>query len=109
MTAIASPATPASAPFSLKDFLSSFMLLELFKGMAVTGRYMFRRKITVQFPEEKTPASRDFGGFMPCAVMKTGKSAALPASCVRQFVQPWQSRLNQMFGKTVLGVPRATT
>ena len=51
MTAIASPAAPVSAPFSLKDFLSSFMLLELFKGMAVTGRYMFRRKITVQFPE----------------------------------------------------------
>ena len=62
MTAITSPAAPASAPFSLKDFLSSFMLLELFKGMAVTGRYMFRRKITVQFPEEKTPAGPRFRG-----------------------------------------------
>ena len=42
-----------AAPFSLKDFLSSFMLIELFKGMAVTGRYLFRRKVTIQFPEEK--------------------------------------------------------
>jgi NADH-quinone oxidoreductase subunit I len=48
--------------FSLKDFLSSFMLTELFKGMALTGKYMFSRKITVQFPEEKTPLSPRFRG-----------------------------------------------
>jgi len=52
-----------SAPaFSLKDFLSSFLLLELMKGMALTGRYLFRRKVTVQFPEEKTPLSPRFRG-----------------------------------------------
>ena len=54
-------ATP-SAPFSLKDFLSSFMLFELFKGLAITGKYAFARKITVQFPEEKTPLSPRFRG-----------------------------------------------
>ena len=41
----------------IKDFLSSFMLGELFKGMALTGRHFLSRKITVQFPEEKTPLS----------------------------------------------------
>ena len=51
-----------SSPFSLKDFLSSFMLIELFKGLAVTGKYAFSRKITVQFPEEKTPMSPRFRG-----------------------------------------------
>lgn len=54
-------ATP-SAPFSLKDFLGSFMLFELFKGLAITGKYAFSRKITVQFPEEKTPLSPRFRG-----------------------------------------------
>ena len=49
-----------SAVASFKDFASSFMLTELFKGMALTGKYMFRRKITVQFPEEKTPAEPTF-------------------------------------------------
>jgi NADH-quinone oxidoreductase subunit I len=54
---------PQAAPgFSLKDFLSSFMLIELFKGLAVTGRYAFKRKITIQFPEEKTPLSPRFRG-----------------------------------------------
>ncbi len=51
-----------SAPFSWRDFLSSFMLTELFKGMMLTGKYMFARKITIQFPEEKTPASPRFRG-----------------------------------------------
>jgi NADH-quinone oxidoreductase subunit I len=53
---------PAPSAFSLKDFLGSFMLFELFKGMAITGKYMFARKITVQFPEEKTPLSPRFRG-----------------------------------------------
>ena len=52
----------AATPFSIKDFFKSFMLWELAKGMALTGRYTFRRKITVQFPEEKTPLSPRFRG-----------------------------------------------
>lgn len=52
---------PSSA-FSLKDFLSSFMLVELFKGLRITGKYFWARKITVQFPEEKTPLSPRFRG-----------------------------------------------
>jgi NADH-quinone oxidoreductase subunit I len=48
--------------FSIRDFLYSFLLIELFKGLALTGRYLFRRKVTVQFPEEKTPLSPRFRG-----------------------------------------------
>ena len=54
--------TLAVSNFSLKDFLKSFMLFELVKGMALTGRYAFRRKVTLQFPEEKTPLSPRFRG-----------------------------------------------
>jgi len=45
-----------------KQFLSSLMLVELLKGMLLTGRYFFARKITVQYPEEKTPQSNRFRG-----------------------------------------------
>ncbi len=44
------------------DFLRSFLLLELLRGLALTGRHLFARKITVQFPEEKTPVSPRFRG-----------------------------------------------
>ncbi len=46
----------------IKNFFKTFLLFELLKGMALTGRYMFARKITVQFPEEKTPQSPRFRG-----------------------------------------------
>ena len=52
----------ASATSSFKDFVSGFMLLELFKGMKLTGRHFLSKKITVQFPEEKTPLSPRFRG-----------------------------------------------
>lgn len=47
---------------AVKDFFGSVVLLELFKGMALTGRHFFARKITIQFPEEKTPQSNRFRG-----------------------------------------------
>ena len=46
----------------VKDFIGSMMLTELIKGLALTGKYMFSRKITVQYPEEKTPMSPRFRG-----------------------------------------------
>jgi len=39
-----------SALTAVKDFTSSFLLTELFKGIAITGKHFFARKITVQFP-----------------------------------------------------------
>ena len=45
-----------------KDVLDSFMLGELLKGLRLTGRYLFARKVTVMFPEEKTPQSPRFRG-----------------------------------------------
>ena len=47
---------------TIRDFFKTFMLIELVKGMALTGRHLFARKITVQFPEEKTPQSPRFRG-----------------------------------------------
>jgi NADH-quinone oxidoreductase subunit I len=46
----------------IRDFFSTFLLFELVKGMALTGRHLFARKITIQFPEEKTPQSPRFRG-----------------------------------------------
>jgi NADH-quinone oxidoreductase subunit I len=45
-----------------RDLIKSFSLGELRQGLAVTLRYMFAPKITIQYPEEKTPASPRFRG-----------------------------------------------
>lgn len=47
---------------SIAHFIKSFTFWELLKGLSITGRYLFKRKITVQYPEEKTPMSPRFRG-----------------------------------------------
>ena len=51
-----------TAATAVRQFFASLMLRELFKGLALTGRHLFERKITVLFPEEKTPQSPRFRG-----------------------------------------------
>ena len=46
----------------ITQFFGSLLLIELLRGMMLTGRHLFARKITIQFPEEKTPASPRFRG-----------------------------------------------
>lgn len=43
-------------------YAGSFFLFEILKGLWVTLRYLFSRKVTVQYPEEKTPVSPRFRG-----------------------------------------------
>jgi NADH-quinone oxidoreductase subunit I len=47
---------------NIYHYLKSFLFMELLKGMRVTGHYLFGRKITIQYPEEKTPQSPRFRG-----------------------------------------------
>ena len=46
----------------VRDFFNTYLLVELWKGLWVTGGNMFARKVTVHFPEEKTPQSGRFRG-----------------------------------------------
>jgi len=45
-----------------RDYIGSLFLKELIKGLALTGRHFFRRKLTQMFPEERTPLSPRFRG-----------------------------------------------
>ncbi len=46
----------------IRQYFQSLLLWELVKGLQLTGKYLFRRKITVQYPEEKAPMSPRFRG-----------------------------------------------
>lgn len=48
----------------IKHYVRSFLLLELLSGLKLTGKYFFKKKITVQFPEEHTPISPRFRGLL---------------------------------------------
>ena len=43
-------------------YFKSLFLLELLKGLALTGKYMFKPKYTMRYPMEKIPQSNRFRG-----------------------------------------------
>jgi len=47
---------------TLKRTLYSLFPFELVRGLMLTGRHLFTRKITVQYPDERTPQSPRFRG-----------------------------------------------
>jgi NADH-quinone oxidoreductase subunit I len=47
---------------SIQHYIKSFLLWELLQGLRLTGRHLFSRKITIQYPDEKTPMSPRFRG-----------------------------------------------
>jgi len=46
----------------LIQYIKSFSFWDLLHGMRVTGIYFFKKKFTIQYPEEKTPTSPRFRG-----------------------------------------------
>ena len=47
---------------SISAYFKSLLLWELIQGLRLTGRRLFDRKVTIQYPEEKTPMSPRFRG-----------------------------------------------
>lgn len=47
---------------NVQQYLKSFMLWELLLGLRLTVQNLFTRKVTIQFPEERTPQSPRFRG-----------------------------------------------
>ncbi len=46
----------------LAQYIKSFSFWDLLSGMRVTGKYFWKTKFTIQYPEEKTPTSPRFRG-----------------------------------------------
>lgn len=47
-----------------RHYLRSFLLIDLLLGLKLTGKYFFKKKVTIQFPEEATPLSPRFRGLL---------------------------------------------
>ena len=49
---------------NIRHYLRSFLLIDLLLGLKLTGKYFFKKKTTIQFPEEETPLSPRFRGLL---------------------------------------------
>lgn len=61
----------------VRYYVRSFLLWELMQGLAVTGKYFFKKKITLQFPEEKTPLSPRFRGMLALRRYSNGEERCI--------------------------------
>ena len=46
----------------IRSFFKTYLLAEMLQGLWVTWRAMWQRKVTVNYPEEKTPQSFRYRG-----------------------------------------------
>jgi NADH-quinone oxidoreductase subunit I len=46
----------------LAQYIKSLAFWDLLGGMRITGKYFWKKKFTIQYPEEKTPTSPRFRG-----------------------------------------------
>jgi len=81
----------------IQRYTRSLLLWELLKGLAVTGRHLFVRKFTIQYPEEKTPQSPRFKGLHALRRYPNGEErciacklceAVCPACCITIEAEP---------------------
>jgi len=75
----------------LKRLVKSYLLWELLIGLKLTFKHLFSRKVTIQFPEEKTPISTRFRGLHALRRYPNGEErciacklceAVCPAQCI---------------------------
>ena len=73
------------------NIIKTLTLIDLFQGLIVTLKNFFRRKVTVQYPEVKTPISNRFRGKLALMKYENGEerciacklcSAVCPANAI---------------------------
>lgn len=74
-----------------------FILFDLLCGLSITGRYAFRKKFTIQYPEEETPISPRFKGMLALRRYENGEERCIgcrlcesvcPALAISMDVEP---------------------
>jgi NADH-quinone oxidoreductase subunit I len=61
----------------IKRHLKTWLLWELVIGLSLTGRYFFRKKITIEYPEERTPLSPRFRGLHALRRYESGEERCI--------------------------------
>ena len=93
----------------INDFFKSFLLIELLKGMALTGRHLFARKITIQYPDEKTPISPRFRGLHALRRYPNGEERCIACKLCEAVCPALASPSNRNNVMTARAAPHVTT
>jgi NADH-quinone oxidoreductase subunit I len=61
----------------IKRAVRTWLLTELLRGLMLTGKYLFKKKITVEYPEERTPLSPRFRGLHALRRYESGEERCI--------------------------------
>ena len=88
----------------LTQYIKSFSFWDFLVGMKVTGSYFWKKKITIQYPEESTPVSPRFRGIHALRRYPNGEErciacklceAVCPALAIKIEAEPYADGLRR--------------
>jgi len=87
----------------------SFLWQELITGFGLTLKYMFKRKVTLNYPYEKGPLSPRFRGEHALRRYPNGEERCIACKLCEASARPRRSPSRARPGATAAGGPPATT
>jgi NADH-quinone oxidoreductase subunit I len=96
-------------PFLLKDFLSSFMLVELFKGMALTGATLSAARSRSSSRKKRRPLSPRFRGLHALRRYENGEERCIACKLCEAVCPAMAITIESMCATMARAAPPATT
>jgi len=93
---------------AIRHYFKSLMLWELLMGMRLTGRYLFAKKFTILYPEEKTPISPRFRGLHALRRYPNGEERCIACKLCEAVCPALAITIESERATTARAVPRAT-
>ena len=85
---------------AIKRFLDRIMLLDLFTGLGITFKHLFREKVTVEYPEERSEPADRFRGMFRLDEHRCIKCTICARDCPIDIIYiDWHQEVNPVSGK----------
>jgi len=94
---------------SLDRVARSLLLTEIVSGMALTLKYFFKKKVTLNYPYERGPLGPRFKGEHALRRYPNGEERCIACKLCELSAPPRPSPLKPNRAKMAAAVPRATT
>jgi len=81
---------------AIKSFLDRIMLFDLFAGLSITGRNLFKKKMSIQYPEDRIEPAHRFRGMFRLDEERCIKCTLCARDCPIDIIYiDWHQEVNE--------------